>query len=148
MGVLSSGDELKDPGSPLKPGQIFDANRPGVLAALREEGAIAVDLGVARDEVRALRARIGNGLSRCDALVVSGGTSVGARDFVPEVVSKLGPPGLVVHGVAMRPGYPVALGAVGRKPVVLLPGSPVAALLNVDAFVLPAVRRMLGEDGY
>ncbi len=145
VGVLSSGDELKDPGSRLKPGEVFDANRPGVLAALREAGADGIDLGIAKDDARALRARIRAGLVGCDALVVSGGTSVGPRDFVPEVVSSLGQPGLVVHGVAMRPGYPVALGAIGRKPVVLLPGSPVAALLNVEAFVLPAVRRMLGE---
>ena len=146
VGVLSSGDELRAPGSRLKEGEIYDANRPGVLAALREEGAVGVDLGIARDEEGALRARIVKGLSRCDALVVSGGTSVGPRDLVPEVVSSLGGPGLVVHGVAMRPGYPVGLGAVRKKPVVLLPGSPVAALLNVDAFVLPAVRRMLGEN--
>lgn len=146
VAVLSSGDELREAGSRLRPGQIFDANRPGALAALAEAGASGVDLGVVKDNVRAIRAAIRAGLSRCDALVVSGGTSVGARDFVPEVVSGLGKPGLVVHGVAMRPGYPVALGAIGGKPVVLLPGSPVAALLNVEAFVLPAVRRMLGES--
>ena len=70
---------------------------------------------------------------------------MGPKDFVPEALGSLGRPGVIVHGVAMRPGYPVALGAARGVPVVLLPGSPVAALLNVEEFVLPAVRRLLGE---
>jgi molybdenum cofactor synthesis domain-containing protein len=145
VGVLSTGDELRPPGSRLKPGEIFDANRPGALAAVREAGGIGVDLGIARDSRALLRAKVAGGLRKCDMLVVSGGTSVGAGDLVPEVIASLGSPGLVVHGVAMRPGYPVGLGAVGRKPVVLLPGSPVAAALNVQEFVVPAVQRLLGQ---
>ncbi len=145
VGVLSTGDELRPAGAKLKAGQIFDANRPGALAAVREAGAVGVDLGIARDTFAGVRSKVAFGLRRCDMLVVSGGTSVGARDLVPDVVESLGRPGLVVHGVAMRPGYPVGLGAIGRKPVVLLPGSPVAAALNVQEFVVPAVHRMLGE---
>lgn len=78
-------------------------------------------------------------------VVISGGTSVGERDLVPEAIASLGRPGIVLHGVAMRPGYPVGLGAIGRKPVVMLPGSPVAAALCVETFVLPAVRKLHGE---
>jgi molybdenum cofactor synthesis domain-containing protein len=145
VAVLSTGDELRPAGAKLRGGEIFDANGPGTLAAVRGAGGVGVDLGIARDSMATVRSKIRAGLRRADMLVVSGGTSVGARDVVPEVIAGLGRPGLVVHGVAMRPGYPVGLGALGRKPVVLLPGSPVAAALNVQEFVVPAIRRMLGE---
>ncbi len=144
VGVLSTGNELQRPGRRLRAGEIHDANRPGALAAVALAGGAAVDLGIARDTLGAVRSRIAAGLRRCDAVVVSGGSSAGARDFAPEAVASLGRPGVLIHGVAMRPGYPVGLGAVGRKPVVLLPGSPVAAALCVEEFVLPALRKMLG----
>jgi molybdopterin molybdotransferase len=144
IGVLSTGDELAKPGARLRPGQIHDANRPGTLAAAQECGAQPVDLGIAPDDLRQIKAAISNGLRSCDLVVISGGTSVGPKDFVPEAIRALAKPGLVVHGVGMRPGYPVALGAVGHVPVVLLPGSPVAAALNVDEFVVPAVVKLLG----
>ncbi len=143
-GVLSTGDELAPPGRRAGPGQVHDANRPAVIATLSAAGAKPVDLGIVRDDPARTRRALERGLGRCDLLVVSGGTSVGAHDHMPEVVGTLGKPGIVVHGVAMRPGYPVALGAVGKTPLALLPGSPVAAALCVREFVVPAVRKMLG----
>lgn len=145
VAVLSTGDELRDAGKGRSAAAVFDANRPGAMAAVLESGGAPIDLGIVRDRPAAIKSKMAAGLRRADMLVVSGGTSVGARDFAPEAVARLGRPGILVHGVAMRPGYPVALGAVGRKPVVLLPGSPVAAALGVQEFVVPAVRRMLGE---
>ena len=144
VAVLSTGDELQEPGAVRGAASVFDANRPGALAAVLEAGGEPVDLGIARDARGAIEARLRAGLRRADMVVVSGGTSVGERDFVPEAMAALGKPGILVHGVAIRPGYPVALGAVGRKPFVLLPGSPVAAVLAVQEFVVPALRRMLG----
>lgn len=145
VSVLATGDEIVDASRPRGRGKTFDANRPGALAAVAEAGARPIDLGIVRDDRSAIRAKLSRALRRSDLVVVSGGTSVGAKDFLPEVLGDLGRPGVVVHGVAIRPGYPVALGAARGTPVVLLPGSPVAALLNVEEFALPAVRKMLGQ---
>lgn len=144
VGVLSTGDELARAGRRPGPGQVVDANRPAAIAALRQAGGEPVDLGIVPDDLARIRGALGKALGRLDLVVVSGGTSVGVADHVPEAIGALGKPGIVVHGVGMRPGYPVALGAARKKPFVLLPGSPVAAALCVQAFAVPAVRKMLG----
>lgn len=142
--IISTGNELVEPGTPLGPGRTVDTNRYMLAAAVEDAGGKALDMGIVRDVAGEIGARVSEGLRLADMVLVSGGTSAGSRDLVPGVVAGLGGPGIVVHGIAMRPGRPTALAAVGSKPVVLLPGHPVAALIAFDVFVRPVMARMLG----
>jgi putative molybdopterin biosynthesis protein len=103
VGVLSTGDELVQPGQPLAPAQIYDSNGPVVAAALEENGCDAVRLGALPDDPEALERGIADAFASCDALILSGGTSKGAGDLTYHIVGRLGPPGIVVHGVALKP---------------------------------------------
>jgi molybdopterin molybdotransferase len=142
--VVSTGSELVEAGQPLTPGRIVDANSPALTAAAVEAGAIAYRVGVVPDDPRALAATLEDQLVRADVLVTSGGVSVGAYDVVKEVLSRLG----TVHfdKVAMQPGMPQGFGTIGpdSTPVFGLPGNPVSALVSFEAFVRPALRKMLG----
>jgi molybdopterin molybdotransferase len=142
--VISTGDELVDPGAPLQPGQLYDSNSISLTAACTEAGAIAYRVGIVRDDGRQLLDALEDQLVRADMLVTSGGVSVGAYDVVKEVLSRLGTVGF--HKVAMQPGMPQAFGTIGpdRTPVFGLPGNPVSALVSFEAFVRPALRRMIG----
>jgi len=144
VAVLSTGNELIDPGSNPESGKIIDANRPAITAAVEVEGAIPLDLGIAEDKVEEIERRIRSGLAQADLLIVTGGTSVGTRDLVPDVINRLGR-GIIVHGVSMRPGRPTALGLALGKPVLLLPGFPVAALLAFNVFAKPIISIMSGS---
>jgi molybdopterin molybdotransferase len=146
IAVLSTGNELVDLGSETPSGKIVDSNRPTLLAMVEASGAEPVDLGIAPDERNSIIACIEKGLAQADVILASGGTSVGERDLLPDVVNSLGEPGVIVHGIAMRPGRPVALCAVKGKPIVLLPGFPVAAMIAFDVFVEPIIMRMLGAS--
>jgi len=145
VGILSTGNELVDVGQPPGTGKIIDANRTILSAWARELGCEAIDLGIARDDEEEIRARLSTGLETADLLLVSGGTSVGAGDLVPEVINKLGNPGMVVHGVSMRPAYPTGLASVDGKPVILLSGYPVAAMIGFYVFARPLIHRMQGS---
>ncbi len=142
--VVSTGSELVEAGQPLGPGQIVDANSPALTAAAVEAGAIAYRVGIVPDDPRALAATLEDQLVRADVLVTSGGVSVGAYDVVKEVLSRLGT--VSFDKVAMQPGMPQGFGTIGpdSTPVFGLPGNPVSALVSFEAFVRPALRRMLG----
>jgi molybdopterin molybdotransferase len=142
--VLSTGDELVEPGAALLPGQIYDSNSVALTAACVEAGAIAYRVGIVPDDGRRLLDSLEDQLVRADLLLTSGGVSVGAYDVVKEVLSRLGTVGF--HKVAMQPGMPQSFGVIGpdRVPVFGLPGNPVSALVSFEAFVRPALRRMLG----
>jgi molybdopterin molybdotransferase len=142
--VLSTGDELVEPGATLLPGQIYDSNSVALTAACVEAGAIAYRVGIVPDDGRRLLDSLEDQLVRADLLLTSGGVSVGAYDVVKEVLSRLGTVGF--HKVAMQPGMPQSFGVIGpdRVPVFGLPGNPVSALVSFEAFVRPALRRMLG----
>jgi molybdopterin molybdotransferase len=101
---------------------------------------------LAKDNLEEIIAKIEEGLKHADAVITTGGTSVGYPDFVPLAVSKIGKPGLIVHGVAIRPGMPTALGIVDGKPVFVLSGNPVAATVGFEAFARPTILRMLGVN--
>jgi len=143
VAVLSSGNELIDPGSKPESGKIIDVNRPAITAAVEAEGATPLDLGIVGDRLEEIERRIRSGLAQADLLIVTGGTSVGTRDLVPDAINRLGR-GIVVHGVSMRPGRPTALGLALGKPVLLLPGFPVAALLAFNVFAKPLINIMSG----
>jgi molybdopterin molybdotransferase len=144
--VVSTGSELVEPGTPLEPGQIYDSNSVALTTACIESGAIAYRVGIIPDDGKKLLGALEDQLVRADVLVTSGGVSVGAYDVVKEVLSRLGTVGF--HKVAMQPGMPQGFGTIGpdSTPVFGLPGNPVSAMVSFEAFVRPALRRMLGSD--
>ena len=142
--VVSTGTELTEAGQPLTPGRIVDSNSPALTAAALEAGAIAYRVGIVPDDPRTLAATLEDQLVRADVLVTSGGVSVGAYDVVKEVLSRLGT--VAFDRIAMQPGMPQGFGTIGpdSTPVFGLPGNPVSALVSFEAFVRPALRKMLG----
>jgi molybdopterin molybdotransferase len=144
VAVLSTGDEVVPPEQTPAPGQIRDSNSYSLGAAAQEAGGEAVYLGLVRDEYRAVLDGVRRGLEVADVVVLSGGSSVGVRDVAAQVLTDLGPPGVLVHGVALRPGKPVLIALCQGKPVFGLPGHPVSALVTFDLFVRPAIHRLLG----
>lgn len=147
VGVLATGNELARIGGRRQPNQVFDTNRLMVSSMCLELGAEPLDLGIAGDDVEEIGCRLKEGLGRADAAVTTGGTSVGEADLVPGVVSRMGKPGVVVHGVAMRPGMPTALAIVDGKPVVILSGNPVAAVVGFEFFARPLMCTLMGLRG-
>jgi molybdenum cofactor synthesis domain-containing protein len=143
VGVLSTGDELVEGGGPLRRGQIRDSNRPMLLALVRQSGYVAVDLGASPDDEAAIEAAVRRGADGCDALLTSGGVSVGDFDYMKTVLDRLGP--LRSWQVAVRPAKPLAFATVGATPVFGLPGNPVSAMVSFELFARPALRRMAGQ---
>jgi molybdenum cofactor synthesis domain-containing protein len=144
VGVLSSGDELVDVSQRLRPGEVRDSNRYAVAASLRAMGAAARHYPTLRDETGEFTRGLEAALEPCDAVVVTGGSSVGERDRLPAAVAELGVPGIVVHGLRLRPGKPTLLGAIEKKPIVGLPGNPTSALMVLEAVVSPIVGALTG----
>ena len=144
VAILSTGDELVQPGEPLRPAAIYDSNAAMIAAAVRENGGEAVSLGAIRDDAEALETALREALARCDAVILSGGTSKSAGDLTHRVVARLGEPGVVAHGVALKPGKPLCLAVADRKPVVILPGFPTSAMFTFHDFVAPVIRAMSG----
>lgn len=144
VGILSSGSELVELGTPPKPGKIINVNRFVISSMILELGGEPVYLGIVKDDAKEIAQQISGGLEKTDVLLTTGGTSVGVADLVPEVVNSLGRPGVIVHGAAMRPGKPTAIAIVKNKPVMLLSGYPVAAMFGFETFVRPLILKMLG----
>jgi putative molybdopterin biosynthesis protein len=144
VAVLSTGDELTAPGEPLKPGNVYDSNGAIIAAAVVEAGGEPLALGAFPDDEAALEQAVRNALGESDIVVLSGGTSKGAGDLSHRVVSRLGKPGILVHGVALKPGKPLCLGVIGDKPIVVLPGFPTSAIFTFHAFVAPVIRARAG----
>jgi molybdopterin molybdotransferase len=146
--ILSTGSELRDPGTPLGHDSIYDGNSWLLAAAARRAGAIAYRVGIVPDEPRAFMDALSDQLVRADVVVTSGGVSQGDYDVVKEA---LAPTGSVWFGsVAMQPGKPQGFGLVGeeRVPIFTLPGNPVSSYVSFEAFVLPAIRKLMGRLPY
>jgi len=144
VGVLSTGNELVDKVGGRNSGKVVDLNRTVIAAMLRELGAFPVDMGIVKDDGKAIKAALRAGVARMDLVLVTAGSSVGKRDLVPESINSLGKPGMIVHGVAMRPAMPTGVAVVKGKPVVSLPGFPVSAMLAFRVFVRPLLAKMVG----
>jgi putative molybdopterin biosynthesis protein len=144
VAVLSTGDELVEPGRPLKPAGVYDSNSAIIAAAVAEAGGEPLIFGAYPDDVIILEKTVREALAASDIVVLSGGTSKGAGDLSHRVVSQLGKPGILVHGVALKPGKPLCLGVVEDKPIVVLPGFPTSAIFTFHAFVAPVIRARAG----
>ena len=144
IAVISTGDELVAVGQPLRDAGIFDSNGPVVTAALAEQGCLPISYGIVRDDADALAAIMQRALSECDGLVLSGGTSKGAGDLTYRLINGLGQPGIVAHGVALKPGKPLCLAVCDGKPVVALPGFPTSAMFTFHDLVAPVFRALAG----
>jgi molybdopterin molybdotransferase len=144
IAILATGNELADADSKLSGSQIYESNRVMLSAMCRELGAEPADLGIVKDDMDDIAEKLRMGLQNCDAVITTGGTSVGGLDLVPDVVNKIGKPGVVVHGMALRPAMPTALAELEEKPVMILSGNPVAAIIGFEVFARPLICKMLG----
>jgi molybdenum cofactor synthesis domain-containing protein len=142
VGVLSTGDELVEEG-PLTPGQIRDSNRPMLLAMLREADVEPINLGIARDDEARIVSILEDAFTRCDAVITSGGVSVGDYDYVKAALDRFG--ALEWRQVAIKPAKPLAFGVVQGTPVFGLPGNPVSSLVSFELFARPALLQMMGH---
>jgi molybdopterin molybdotransferase len=146
VAIFATGDELVEPGSRLDDTSIFESNRYMIAGMIRESGGDVVDLGICKDERDLIFSKLKEAL-KFDLVVVSGGASVGEKDYVPDLINSLGKPGLVVHGIAMKPGSPTALGVVNNKPIIVSPGFPVSSFVAFYTFGRPVILKILKTEG-
>ena len=144
IALLATGNELVEVGTQLSGSLIYDSNKIMLSAMLRELGADIVYCGLAKDNIDEISVKIRKALETNDAVITTGGTSVGGLDLVPDAVNKIGKPGVIVHGVALRPAMPTAVAMLVGKPVLILSGNPVAAIIGFEVFGRPMVCRLLG----
>jgi putative molybdopterin biosynthesis protein len=145
VAILSTGDEIIAPGDEMQPAKVYDSNGQVLADAVREMGGEPRRLGITHDDVTALRERLQYALGFADIVLLSGGTSKGAGDVSYRVVAQLDDPGIVAHGVALKPGKPICLAATGGRAVVVLPGFPTSAIFTFHEFVAPVIRLLAGR---
>ena len=143
VGVISTGDELVPPDKTPGPGQVRDVNSPLLTAMLEAFGAEAVSYGIVVDDEALLRRKMQDAARDCDAVILSGGSSVGVKDAACRIIESMGE--LLLHGIAIKPGKPTILGKAENKPLIGLPGHPVAACFVAQLFVLPLLGRLMGR---
>ena len=144
VGVLSSGDEIVPADATPAPGQVRDVNATTLASLARQAGAEARHFGVTPDVRSELERRTREALDTCDLVVISAGSSVSTRDMTAEVIGGLGEPGVLAHGIAVKPGKPTIVAVADGKPVFGLPGNPVSAMVVFGLVVAPTIRRLLG----
>ena len=145
VGIISTGDELVPPDERPGPGQVRDVNSAALSAAVRSAGCIARAYGIVEDDLGRLLEVSRAALLECDALVISGGSSAGVRDVTVDVIARLGEPGVLAHGIYLKPGKPTLVGVCGGKPVLGLPGNPASALAVFREVLEPVLERLRGE---
>src|SRR3989304_472218 len=145
VAVLSTGAEVTEPGKELPAGKIYDINAYSLSTAVRESGGKPVYLGVVPDDKAELRNALERALASADMVITSGGVSVGPKDLTPQIVDSLGKPGVLVSGIAVKPGKPTTIALIRRKPVFSLPGHPTSALLMFHLLAQPVLQLMSGR---
>jgi putative molybdopterin biosynthesis protein len=145
VAVLSTGAEVTEPGRKLPPGKIYDINAYSLSTAVRESGGKPIYAGVVPDDRIQLRKILKKALSSADMLITSGGVSVGPKDIIPDTVNSLGKPGIIFSGIAAKPGKPVTVALIDRKPVFSFPGHPTSALLMFHILARPVIQKMSGR---
>jgi molybdopterin molybdotransferase len=144
VGILSSGDEVVPPDENILPGQVRDINSYSLSALLERAGAIPKRYGVFPDQYEQIYAAAAQALAESDMVVITAGSSASARDLTARVINQLGSPGVLVHGVSIKPGKPTILAVCDHKAVIGLPGNPVSAMVIAGLFVVPVVESLLG----
>ena len=145
IGIISSGDEVVPPEHTPGPGQVRDVNSYTLSALVSEAGGEPVLYGIVPDRLDEIKNRVAKALAECQAVVITAGSSASARDMTAVAIAAQGSPGVLVHGVNVRPGKPTILGVCDGKPVIGLPGNPVSAMVIAGLFVVPVIRKLLGE---
>jgi putative molybdopterin biosynthesis protein len=145
VAILSTGDEIIAPGTPMQPARVYDSNAQVLSDAVRELGGEPRRLGIVADDIDQLRGNVREAIEIADIVLLSGGTSKGAGDVSYRVVAELTDPGIVAHGVALKPGKPICLAATRGTPVVVLPGFPTSAIFTFHEFVAPVLSAMAGR---
>src|SRR5215467_6644064 len=146
VAILSTGDELIAPGDRMEAAKVYDSNAQILADAVRELGGEPLRFGITGDDLPMLRERLRQAIGSADIVLLSGGTSKGAGDLSYRAVAELQDPGIVAHGVALKPGKPICLAATHGKPVVVLPGFPTSAIFTFHEFVAPIIREQAGRD--
>lgn len=144
VAVISTGDELVPPEEEPLPGQIRDVNSYALAAAIQSVGAYPLLYGIVKDEAPDLMEAVERARKEASLILISGGSSVGTRDVTAKVIDELGDPGVLVHGISIRPGKPTIFGMAGQTPIFGLSGNPVSALVTFDLFVVPVILKLKG----
>ncbi|MGA2489766.1 MAG: gephyrin-like molybdotransferase Glp [Anaerolineales bacterium] len=144
IGIISSGDEIISPELEPRPGQVRDVNSYSLAALVAEAGGEPVLYGVVQDKLKVMKDIAAKALSECQAVVITAGSSASARDMTADAIAALGAPGVLVHGINVRPGKPTILAVCGGKAVIGLPGNPVSAMVIASLFVVPVIKKLLG----
>jgi molybdopterin molybdotransferase len=147
IAVISSGDEVVEPHQTPMPGQVRDINSYTLGSLIRRLGGVAVNCGIVADDREQLFAAVKKAMQNNDAVVITAGSSASVRDLTADVIQEMGAPGVLVHGVNVRPGKPTILAVCNQTPIIGLPGNPVSALVIAGLFIPPLVQRMLGMEG-
>jgi molybdenum cofactor synthesis domain-containing protein len=145
VAILSTGAEVVEPGKPLPPGKIYDINTYTLSAAVLECGGEPINMGIVPDQLDMLKKALETALHSADAVITSGGVSVGPKDFTPQIVNSLGKPGVLISGVAVKPGKPTTIAIIDGKPVFSLPGHPTSSLFMFSVFVRPILLKFAGR---
>jgi len=146
VGIFSTGDELAQPGEALEYGKIYDVNSSSLIASVLEDGGEPTFLGILPDDYETIRDSLKRDLEKFDIILISGSTSVGAGDVMYRVLEELGPPGVIVHGIAMHPGKPTVIAEAKGKLVIGLPGYPTSCLTVYREIVSPLIRKWSGKS--
>jgi molybdopterin molybdotransferase len=146
VGLISTGDEVVHPDSDIKPGQVRDINSYSLSALVQSVGGIPKRYGIIKDNLASVQEAASIALSECDILVIAAGSSVSARDITSDVINNLGKPGVLLHGIAVKPGKPTILAVANNKPIFGLPGNPVSAMVVARLLLVPTINFLTGAN--